>query len=134
MNTKELSYVKCTEEYWEFVRELRNDPTVQDGFIENAHITPEMQIGYMTKYADDYRVCLLGDIPVGYFGAIDDDIRTCTLPGYQGKGIGTFMMVSCMEVWPTSYAKVKIGNTASEKMLLKAGFTAKYTIFRYEKK
>ena len=33
MNIEKLSYVKCIEEYWESVRELRNDLTIQDGFI-----------------------------------------------------------------------------------------------------
>ena len=133
MNIKNLSYVKCTKEYWDFVRVLRNDPTVQDGFIENAHITPKMQIGYMTKYADDYRVCLLGDTPVGYFGVIDDDIRVCTSPQYQGKGCGQYMMKECIEIWPTCFAKIKIGNTASERLFLAAGFKPKFTIFKYEK-
>jgi RimJ/RimL family protein N-acetyltransferase len=131
MNTR-LEYVKCTEEYWEFVRALRNDIRILDGFIESTHITPEMQQSYMLKHADCFRICIKDNVPVGYFGVIDNDIRACTLPDYQGQGIGTFMMKSCMEVWPSAFAKVKIGNTASEKMFIKAGFRPKYTIFKYE--
>ena len=133
MNTN-LKLVECTEEYWEFVRCLRNDPLVLDGFIESTHITPEMQKKYMSKYADCYRVCLNNNEPCGYVGVIEDDIRICTAPAYQGIGVGKFMVKHCMEIWPTAFAKIKIGNTASEKLFESCGFIPKYTIYEYAPK
>ena len=39
-----MKLVNCTEEYWEFVRVLRNDPRVQHGFIEEADISKARMI------------------------------------------------------------------------------------------
>ena len=41
--------VECDDNYWEFVRTLRNNPEVQDGFIESGYISKENQITYMQK-------------------------------------------------------------------------------------
>jgi hypothetical protein len=59
-----MKLVKCTQEYWEFVRELRTNPKVVDGFIQNIEITPEQQKQYMKKYSDCYRIALLKNQPV----------------------------------------------------------------------
>ena len=44
-----MELVKCTEQYWEFIRTLRNDKRVLDGFIKSTYITKEMQLNYMKK-------------------------------------------------------------------------------------
>ena len=49
MEKNKLLLVKCDQEYWEFVRNLRNDPKVKDGFIKNKFITKKEQIKYMNK-------------------------------------------------------------------------------------
>jgi len=121
--------VECTEEYWEFVRKLRLDPRVADGFVKTTQITTEQQILYMNEYSSCYRICLLNDKPVGYVGVIDDDIRVCTHPDYQGKGIAKFMISKCKEIWPTSFAKVKVDNEASIKLFESCGFVKKFYIF-----
>jgi GNAT superfamily N-acetyltransferase len=117
-----MELVKCTLEYWEFVRLLRTDERVVDGFVENVQITQRQQQSYMEKYSDSYRIALFNGEPAGFVGVVDDDIRVCTHPNLQGKGLGKFMIDGCMEIWPTSYARVKLGNTASDKLFLSVGF------------
>ena len=117
-----MELVKCTLEYWEFVRLLRTDERVVDGFVENVQITQRQQQAYMEKYSDSYRIALFNGEPAGFVGVVDDDIRVCTHPNFQGKGLGKFMIDGCMKIWPTSYAKVKLGNTASDKLFLSVGF------------
>lgn len=123
-----MELVKCTEKYWEFIRLLRNDDRVLNGFIESINITSDIQINYMNKYSECYRVALINETPVGYVGVIDDDIRVCTHPDYQGKGIGKFMINKCMEIWPEAFAKVKLDNLASIKLFESCGFTKKFYI------
>ena len=114
--------VECTKEYWEFVRKLRMDARVIDGFLETKPITEEEQIKYMISNAQNYRICLFDGRPAGYVGVIDDDIRVCTHPDFFGMGVGKFMIKSAMAIWPTAYAKVKLGNIASDKLFLSCGF------------
>lgn len=121
-----MELVNCTKVYWEFIRTLRNDPRVADGFIQTTHITPEMQEQYMSAHSQFYRVALINGVPAGYVGVIEDDIRVCTHPDFQGKGVGKFMINKCMEIWPTAFAKVKINNEASLKLFEACGFTKKY--------
>jgi hypothetical protein len=117
-----MELVKCTLEYWEFIRLLRTDERVVDGFVENVQITPPQQQAYMEKYSDSYRIALFNGEPAGFVGVVDDDIRVCTHPNFQGKGLGKFMIDECMKIWPNSTAKVKLGNTASDKLFLSVGF------------
>ena len=131
-----MEIVECSKKYWEFVRTLRNNKKVQEGFIETIEITPEMQEKYMNKYSECYRVALvevhvgdsLSKIPVGFVGVIENDIRVCTHPDFQGGGIGKFMINECMKIWPNAFAKVKINNKASLKLFESCGFSKKYYI------
>jgi ribosomal protein S18 acetylase RimI-like enzyme len=117
-----MELVKCTLEYWEFIRLLRTDERVVDGFVENVQITPPQQQAYMEKYSDSYRIALFNGEPAGFVGVVDDDIRVCTHPNFQGKGLGKFMIDECMKIWPNSTAKVKLGNVVSDKLFLSVGF------------
>ena len=117
-----MELVMCTSEYWEFVRELRMDERVIDGFLQTHPITEEQQTKYMSNNDQHYRIALVDGKPAGYVGVIEDDIRVCTHPDFQGMGVGKFMIEECMKIWPTAYAKVKIGNTASDKLFLSCGF------------
>ena len=114
--------VECTREYWEFVRKLRMDGRVIDGFLETTPITEEQQIKYMTDNSQHYRIALFDGKPAGYVGVLDDDIRVCTHPDFQGLGVAKFMINECVKIWPTAYAKVKLGNIASDKLFLSCGF------------
>jgi len=124
---------KCTKKYWEFIRILRNDKRVLDGFIKSTYITKEMQEKYMQDYSKFYRVALLNNQPCGYVGVIEDDIRICTHPDFQGRGVGKFMLKEIMNIFPTAYGKVKVDNEASKKLFSSVGFTKKFIIFEYDK-
>jgi RimJ/RimL family protein N-acetyltransferase len=124
-----MKIVDCTQEYWEFVRELRNDERVADGFISNAFISQEDQFAYMRTYNDFFRICLIDDFPVGYVGVIDYDIRVCTHPAYQKKGVAKFMIQEAIKIWPGALAKIKVDNVASIKLFESCGFKKKFFIF-----
>ena len=123
-----MELVKCTETYWEFIRTLRNDKRVKDGFIKNTYISKEMQVKYMQDNSQHYYVAIKNNIPCGYIGEIKGDIRVCTHPDFQGKGIGSFMIKELTKIKPNIYAKIKINNISSIKAFEKAGYEKKYFI------
>lgn len=123
-----MELVKCTPQYWEFVRVLRNDERVQSGFIKSNPISPKDQEYYMHNNAHHYRIALVDKEPAGYVGVIEDDIRVCTHPDYQGKGVGKFMINEIMKEYPTAFAKVKIDNEASLRLFRSCGFKKKFYI------
>ena len=125
---------ECTKEYWEFVRVLRNDKRVLDGFIQSTYITKEMQEKYMPDNFQFYRIALINNQPCGYVGVIDNDIRICTHPNFQGKGIGKFMLKEIMKIFPSAYGKVKIDNEVSLNLFSSVGFKQKFIIFEYDNK
>jgi len=118
----ELLIVDCSEEFWEFVRMLRLDSRVVDGFIETSLISKNDQIRYMSANSVFYKICLVNGVPAGYFGVIENDIRICTHPDFQGLGLGKFMIEECMKIWPFAIAKVKTNNFPSHKLFINSGF------------
>ena len=129
-NESALNLEPCTKEYWEFVRNLRNDKRVTSGFIENNKISKEAQVKYMSKYSSCYYVALLNGKPCGYIGAIDGDIRVCTHPDYQNQGIGTFMIKELTKSKSDIFAKIKIDNISSIKAFEKAGYKKQYFLLK----
>ena len=129
---KDLKIVDCHKKYWNFVRELRNNPIVQEGFVEKVNISKEDQIIYMNKNSHNYRICLKNNVPVGYFGVLDNDIRICTSPKYQNQGIGMFMLKELKKIWPNAIAKVKVRNNASKALFLKSGYSETFIILENE--
>ena len=123
-----MKLVKNNQEYWEFIRNLRNHPSVKEGFVFQDHITKEQQMQYMSEYNDCFYVCLINKEPAGYVGVIDKDIRVATHPDFQGKGVGKYMINQLMEIHPNAYAKVKLKNEASLKLFEKCGFKKKFYI------
>jgi GNAT superfamily N-acetyltransferase len=114
--------VACSSEYWEFVRELRMDERVIDGFLKTSPITKEQQERYMVDNSKYYRICLVDGKPAGYVGVIEDDIRVCTHPDFQGMGVGKFMINHIKHIFPLANAKVKYGNEASSNLFLACEF------------
>ena len=133
---KELNFevVKCSEKYWEFVRNLRNNIEVLDGFINKNHITKNQQAEYMKKNSKYFRIGLINGEPAGYFGVIDKDIRICTHPEFQKNGLGKFMLDELQKIWPDSFAKIKIENNASIKLFESAGYEPVFLVMKQKKK
>lgn len=127
-----LGLVECEQKYWEFVRLLRVDERVIDGFIEKLDITPEQQQIYMSKYSHCFRIALFDGQPAGYFGVIDDDIRVCVHPDFQRKGVGKFLVNSCFKIWPMALAKIKTTNQPSQKLFESCGYKREYFLYTKE--
>ncbi len=123
---------ECTKKYWEFIRVLRNDKRVLDGFIQSTYITKKIQEKYMMNYSQFYRIALINNQPCGYIGVINNDIRVCTHPDFQGKGVGKFMLKEIIKVFPNAFGKVKIENEASRKLFTSVGFKEKFIIYKYD--
>jgi len=121
-----VKVVNNDPKYYDFIRLLRSDPRVQDGFIEVVNITKNQQDKYMRKHRSKYIVALYNDEPAGFAGSLDNDIRVCVHPDYQGKGVGKVLITELMERFPDSFAKVKIENEASRKLFESCGFQIKY--------
>lgn len=129
-----MELTNCDKKYWEFVRNLRNDKRVLEGFIETTYITPEMQEKYMEVHSRFYRIAVVGKKPCGFVGVVGNDIRICTHPSFQNKGVGKFMLNEIMKIFPTAHGRVKVDNEASKKLFLSIGFKEKYTIFTRDEK
>ena len=125
-----MELVDCTKKYWGFVRNLRNDERVKDGFIKSTYITEDMQEAYMVVHYKYYRIALIDNAPVGYIGVIEDDIRICVHPAFQKRGVGKFMIEESMKIWPSAEGKVKLGNEASMNLFKSCGFKEAYVIFK----
>ena len=123
-----MELVDCSAKYWDFVRLLRMDERVSHGFIDTSKISKEDQERYMSKHSSCYRVCLIDGNPCGYVGVIEGDIRVCVHPEYWNKGVGKFMIKKCRDIWPDSFAKVKVDNEASMALFLSCGFTPSFMI------
>lgn len=123
-----LRMEECSQEYWEFVRLLRMNAAVKDGFVEDAKISAEDQIQYMKNHALAYRVCLYDQVPCGYIGVVENDLRICVSPEFWGKGVGSFMIEQTKDIWPNPQVKIKFSNIASINLFKKNGFTEKFVI------
>ena len=128
-----LILTKNKKKYWEFIRALRSNKSVENGFINKAQISKKEQEIYMNKYNDNYYVCLNEQIPCGYIGEINGDIRLCTSPEFQGQGVGTFMIKEFTKIKKNIFAKIKVENISSIKAFEKAGYETKYFLLEPKK-
>ena len=128
-----LILTKNKKKYWEFIRALRSNKSVENGFINKVQISKKEQEIYMNKYNDNYYVCLNEQIPCGYIGEINGDIRLCTSPEFQGQGVGTFMIKEFTKIKKNIFAKIKIENMSSIKAFEKAGYEKKYFLLEPKK-
>ena len=128
-----LILTKNKKKYWEFIRALRSNKSVENGFIDKVKISKKEQEIYMNKYNDNYYVCLNEQIPCGYIGEINGDIRLCTSPEFQGQGVGTFMIKEFTKIKKNIFAKIKVENISSIKAFEKAGYETKYFLLEPKK-
>lgn len=126
LTSGKLSLVPNKRLYWDYILQLRNDPTLKQGFVSQNHIETNSHYSYMEKYGNCYRICLLNHEPVGFVGSVGGDIRVATDPRHHGKGIAKFMIQEIIKEYPNSAAKIKINNHASIRAFEKAGFVKKY--------
>ena len=123
-----MKLVKNNDDYWEFIRQLRNMDGVRQGFIQQDHISAEQHALFMKKHSGCFYICLVDDIPAGYVGVIKDDIRVATHPDFQGQGVGKYMINELMNLHENAVAKVKTTNKASLSLFEACGFKKKYYI------
>ena len=123
-----MKLVENEPQYYEFVRQLRNNEVVKKGFVQQKEITLIQHQDFMKKYACNYYICLVNGTPAGFVGQIHEDIRVATHPDFQGQNIGTFMISELMKKFPSSVAKVKVDNEASLRLFEKCGFKKTYYI------
>jgi ribosomal protein S18 acetylase RimI-like enzyme len=130
MDTKSMSgdfrLIPNHKIYWEFIRNLRNNPQVKKGFINQEDISKEQHQQYMEIYGEFFYIGLYKEQAAGYVGCIEDDIRVATSPEFQGNGIAKSMITELMKKHPSAVAKVKINNTASIRLFESCGFIKKY--------
>lgn len=128
-----MELIKCTENYWEFMREIRTHPENQKWFYTQPIISEDQQRQYMKNNADKYKICIDDELPVGYVGIINDnEITYCVHPNYKGKGVGTYMVSEMIKHHNKLIAFVIPNNIASNKVFEKLGFT-KQIFYTYEK-
>jgi len=120
--------VKNNSNYWDFILNLRNDPRVKKGFVQQKTISRQDHSVYMQSFGDSFYICLDNDKPIGYIGVISNDIRVATHPDYQGKGVAKFMVCEIMKEHPNAFAKVKMDNEASLRLFESCGFKRKFYI------
>ena len=128
----ELKFVRNEKKYWDFIRNLRNNLNKSGAFIQDIHITEEMQNSYMATNNDCFFVCLSNERPAGYIGVVDNDIRVAVNPTMSGQGVGTFMLEELKKYFPNATARVLAGNDASFKLFEKSGFKLRWYYFERE--
>jgi len=117
--------------YWEFIRNLRNDPRVKKGFVKQKRISAKAHRKYMEKYNDRYYVCISDGELVGYIGDVDTDIRLAVVPERQGRGIGEYMLREYVKLRPFVRAKVKKDNAVSQRLFEKCGWRCTATGIKF---
>lgn len=130
---EKLKIVENSPEYYEFIRELRNDERVKHAFIQQSIISKEQQIKYMQSHEREYWICLNDNTPCGFIGVVEGDIRLATHPDFQNQGVGLFMLNFIKEKFGKSaFGKVKISNDPSNFLFIKAGYKPTFTIYTLE--
>jgi RimJ/RimL family protein N-acetyltransferase len=129
-----MRLVDCTEEYWEFVRELRTNEQNSIWFYTQPKITAEQQKIFMGQNSNKYKICLVNDVPSGYVGIINDnEITYCVSPDFKNMGIGTFMVSEFIKSYDELVAFVIPENKPSCRVFEKLGFE-KQIFFKYRKR
>jgi|TARA_R110000824_G_scaffold156593_5_gene329751 RimJ/RimL family protein N-acetyltransferase len=124
--------VKNNPEYWEFIRELRNDDLLRANSMNHHVITTEEHAAFMQSYQHQFYVCLEDDRPIGYVGTnAQDYISIALVADARGKGVGKYMLQYLREEISSRKLRaiVNITNEASLKLFEACGFVKKYYIF-----
>ena len=125
-----ITLQQLTPEYFEFVRDLRNDDDIKQGFINQEFITKENHAKYMKINAKNYWVAFLNDDPAGYVGVVENDIRLAVAREFSRLGIAEFMLQEIRKLFPSAIAKVKFNNLASKRLFEKCGYEPTFIIYK----
>lgn len=120
-------------EVFENIRNLRNDPRVKSGFIEQCYIEEDEHKEFMLKNFKNFIVACANDNFAGYAGVINNDIRVCVHPDYQGIGVGKKLINELTLRYPHAKAVIKVDNLASQKLFESCGFGRKEEFYLYKK-
>lgn len=127
-----LTLIPASDNYFDFILKLRNDPRIRNGFIQQADISEVNHKIYMSENSKNYYVCMLNQKPIGYIGVIENDIRLAVSLEHNGFGAGEFMVKKILLIYPNAVAKIKVGNQASLRLFEKCGFEKKYFILEQD--
>lgn len=122
MERTNLNLVKNEEKFYDFIRILRTHKDNISGFIEKVEITPKQQQKYMSKYCENYMICLDQGNPVGFVGSVDNDVRFAVDPTKKNQGIGSFMIREYSKKNSGLHAKVLLNNISSQRVFEKCGY------------
>ncbi len=111
--------VACSKIYWPFVLELRNN--LREYFFDQHIITEEEHEKFMSKYYENYYVCIADSQTVGWVGVVNNDVRVAVAPEYHKRGIGKFMLQYVKDRYPKGTAQIAASNVASIKLFESVG-------------
>lgn len=120
-----------TEESYEFIRKLRNDPRNSEAFVNTEFIAEDSHAKYMSEHMSDYFVCYSDLTPLGYIGVVENDIRLAVEFEFRNNGVARFMVEEILKRFPKAAAKIKVENSASIALFESLGFEKRF--FLYEK-
>ena len=94
-----LTYKKVTTTHVEFLRQLRNNPSIRSNVGDGKYTTKKMQASWRDNYKKgigntNIRIVFYGTLPIGYVNySIDEDkeiieIGASIHPYFHNKGIG----------------------------------------------
>jgi len=114
--------VDDNKEYWEFIRQTRNDRHFNYAFIDQSEITVEQQERYMTENGHNFFVCIIDNKPVGFIGYVDNDVKIYVNLEHLRKGIGTLLMKETKHLYPEAKVKVRYENQEALAFFISLGY------------
>ena len=130
-----MNMVNNSEQYWEFIRVLRNDPLARQSSMNSKEIMAQEHKAYMETYGDQYYICTVSDVPAGYVGVDHRGyISVAVSSEFRRAGIGKFMIQYITEKYKDRklYATVRNSNKASLALFESCAF--EYEFYILEKK
>jgi diamine N-acetyltransferase len=122
----------------EFLRRVRNDPSINEFLFSNANISKQEQRGWYKRYLKDDSTLIFvayDAVPVGYcqITNIDDRNHSCELgfciaPEFQGKGYGKALVIKTLKYTTSKlhmhrvYVEVLADNLRALKLYRECGF------------